>query len=254
MDDFVKTAGLVLVLLILFGCAQAPPKPTAPSEYAYSVHALNYSVGNSTLSALLCEPNGTNSKTPGLVLTGGDGVTAEKMRSICEAFAKKGFLVLAHDNPSGGTLAEEVGAVVEGAKILRSNSSSRPVALWAHSAGTIFSSFAAYEPTVKPFAFIDTSGHMQIPICDKPGTASPVGGQCLAYWSEFPASIMIVQGENDSVVDASFAQEFSTRLSNAGKFHRILMVPGGEHEFMLDKSGVLDAETEFLMQAAGESR
>ena len=87
---------------------------------------------------------------------------------------------------------------------------------------------------------------MQIPICDAPGSPSPSGGACLAYWSQFKAPIMIVHGMNDTVVDVSFAQAFSDRLSTIGKFHRLLRVPNAGHEFMLDRPGVLDVEAAFL--------
>lgn len=257
---------------MLAGCVSqsSNAKPAAPSESAYTTHDFNYTSGNSTLSAILCEPNGTNAQTPGLVLTGGDGVTAEKLRSACETFAKMGFLALAHDNVENGTAEQDIAAVVMGAQILRGDvpgagtgargtelglgtSPSRPVALWAHSAGTIFSAFAAYDPSVKPFTFIDTSGHMQIPICDQPGSRSPIGGDCLAYWSQFPTHILIVQGLNDTVVDPSFAQAFSDRLSGIGRYHRLMMVPNATHEFMLDKPGVLDAEVEFLKEGMNAS-
>jgi len=267
MKELSMTIVLALAGLVLAGCVGGTAEKAAAPAENISNNAQNrtvlfanltYQVGNHAIQAIECIPNGTDAQTPGLVLTGGDGVTADKLLTVCDAFAKQGFVAMAHDNVENGTALEDIEAVVEGARLLRtsigpgrSSSPSRPVALWGHSAGTIFSLFAAYDPSVRPYAFIDTSGHMQVPVCDKRGQQDPA--TCMAYLDEFPAPILIVHGLDDKTVAPSFAQMFAGRLTQNQIRYQSLYVPDAGHEFMIDKPGVLQTETDFLRNSLNSS-
>ena len=254
MDDRIKFS-LLLLFAFSLGCLgpETPaPEPATP-DLQYTVLPIQYAAGPFNVSALWCEPTGANASTPGIVLTGGDGVTLDLLRPACEAFAKKGLVALAHDNVPNGTLGDNADAVMAGAEKLRADSPARPVALWAHSSGTIFSFFAAYGLEAQGItisAFIDTSGHMQLPICDNRNqTSVNFGGQeqpCLAWLNEFPSAILVVHGLNDTVVAPDFAYAFAARLSADGIEHEQAYVLGAKHEFMLDRTWVLEKEAAFV--------
>jgi dienelactone hydrolase len=251
MQKLVQIAFLVILGLFLAGCILEDNSKSSNFQiYEITTSEFSHSFGNFSLSAIICKPKNANASTPAIVLTGGDGVSAKMLKPACQEFAKRGFVALAHDNINS-SLAANIQLISSFAKLLRNDSPTRPIALWGHSAGTIFSAFAAYEPSIKPFAFIETSGHMQIPICDSP-KGSSFGMQCFEYWSNFPAPIMIVHGKNDSVVDPSFATDFSYRLSSIGRYHKILLVPNAGHEFMTDRIEVIEEEVEFLRQSMSE--
>lgn len=249
---------LAVIFLLLFatilgclGSGTPASEPTTP-DLQYTVLPIQYAAGPFNVSALWCEPIGANSATPGIVLTGGDGVTLDKLRPACEAFAKKGLVALAHDNVNG-SMGDNVEAVAAGAKKLRANAPTRPITLWAHSSGTIFSFFAAYELEVRGItisAFIDTSGHMQLPICDNRGEqTAELNGQvspCLAYLNEFPSPVLVVHGLNDTVVAPEFAYAFTARLQADGIEHEQAYVLDAKHEFMLDHDWVLEKEAAFV--------
>ncbi len=230
-------AFVLLVLIIIAGCAG-----NGAGSQVVAVQDVSYPSGSFSVPGLLCQPAHADNRTMAVVLTGGDGVNLAMLRPVCEAFASKGLVALAHENVNG-SIGDNVQAVADAVAWLHKRNESMGVALWAHSSGTIFSVFAAYErPDVK--AFVDTSGHMQIPLCDKRLDASP---NCAAYLEEFPAPIFVVHGQDDQVVNVSFAQNFAGRLQELGKPYKLLIVPGAGHEFMIDKPGVLDAETAFIL-------
>jgi hypothetical protein len=227
-----------IAFLLFFGCLGMNAQP------GVSVAEDDYQYGSFLVHALICGPSSGNA-TNGIVLTGGDGVTLEKLRPACESFASKGFVALAHENVNG-TAMDNIQIVETGILHLRlERPNLKSVALWAHSSGTIYSVFAAYDQR-NISAFIETSGHFQVPLCDsRNGTEE----NCAAYLDEFPAPIMVVHGDNDSVVAPSFAYAFEKRLAALNMAHSMLIVPGAAHEFMLDKPGVLDAEAEFIRNA-----
>ncbi|MFH1095798.1 MAG: prolyl oligopeptidase family serine peptidase [Candidatus Micrarchaeota archaeon] len=234
-----------LIFLVLSGCAGTGGTAGAPPV---SVVDAYYPAGGMQINAEICQPPNASMDTPRVVLTGGDGVDVQKLRPACEAFARAGFVALAHDNVNG-SVEQNVQAVVGGIDYLSRGRPSRKVGLWAHSAGTIFAAFAAFMRPAQVSAFVETSGHMQIPICDTPnGVREP---DCLAYWSEFPAPIMIVHGLNDTVVDPTYAQAFNARLERMGKAHRMQLVEGKGHEFMMDVPGVVAQEAQFFRSNGG---
>ncbi len=237
--------GMFSLILIFAGCTGQNPAG-APQ---ISVVDMNYSAGGMRISAERCQPANATADTPAVVLTGGDGVDVKKLRPVCEEFARQGFVALAHDNVNNGSVEQNVQAVVGGIDELTQERAQRKVALWAHSAGTIFSAFAAFMRPAQVSAFVETSGHMQIPICDTPNGVRDE--DCLAYWSEFPAPILIVHGLNDTVVDPSFAQAFNARLERMGKAHQMRLVDGKGHEFMMDRPDVVRQEVEFLKNNSG---
>jgi len=246
---------MLAIFLLLLGCAQTAggkAEANGAKNLSIEVKEIGYTSDTSgeMISAILCSPVNASEKTAAVVLTGGDGVTAEKLRSVCEAFARKGIIALAHDNVNG-SLAQNVEAVVGAVDYFEGDygGSKRPISLWAHSAGTIFSILAAYErPDIR--AFVETSGHMQIPVCDSlssPGAAAEFGGgQCIAYLEDFPAPIYVVHGSDDTTVPLSYAQAFATRLKTLGKPYDTLYVSGGKHEFLTDREYVLDKEVAFI--------
>ncbi len=247
-----------VIILVLFcvslGClgSGTPDLGLTTPDSQYTVTSIQYTSGAFNVSALWCEPIDANASTPGIVLTGGDGVTLDLLRPACEAFAKKGLVALAHTEVNG-SLGDNVDAVVAGAKKLRASSPNRPIAIWGHSSGTIFSFFAVYElqaQNVKVSSFIDTSGHMQLPICDnRSQTSVSLGGQeqpCLAYLNEFPSSVLIIHGLNDTVVPPDYAYEFAARLTADGIEQDQVYVRDAKHEFMLDRAWVLEREAAFV--------
>lgn len=229
------------VALALFGCADK----AKPPENAGEVVHINstYKAGNFDVAYTICKmgDGGEN----GIVITGGDGVTLEKLLQVCDAFARQGVVALAHENVNG-TLGENVMAVERGVEELREkNAGLKSVALWAHSSGTIFSTFAAYRSNIS--AFVETSGHFQIPLCDSRAFPSDY---CAAYLEEFPSPVMIVHGGADKVVDVGFARAFQRRLDALGKPNSILIVEGGAHEFLIDREAVAESEAEFVKNAS----
>ena len=129
---------IALLCIIMFsaGClgSEAPAAELTTPNSNYMVNSIQYASGAFNVSALLCEPVGSNSSTPGIVLTGGDGVTLELLKPACEAFARKGLAALAHEGVNG-SLGDNVDAVMAGAERLRVDSPARPITLWGHSSG-----------------------------------------------------------------------------------------------------------------------
>ncbi len=247
---------IIVILIVLFGCLgdNAPNSSAGASapDQEYVVRNISYPINLTNVSALWCEPKNVNISTPGIVLTGGDGVTLEKLRPVCEAFAKKGIIAIAHDNVNG-SIGDNVEAISAGAMLLRQTSANRPVSLWGHSSGTIFSFFAAYSlaaDNVRISAFVETSGHFQLPICDNTNEQMvSYNGQnqpCMAYLDEFPSPIMIVHGLNDSVVSPDFAYALAARLAQDNIAHDQAYVPDAAHEFMTNYTWVLEKEVVFV--------
>lgn len=230
-------------MLFLAGCAMQENNMAQNAAVKINEQNISYQSDGIAVNGIECSPKNAGASSPAIVLTGGDGVDLEMLKPVCEAFAGEGLVALAHDNVNG-TAMGNIDAVATAVDWLRKDNGTRKVSLWAHSSGTIFSFFAAYERR-DISAFVETSGHFQIPICDSRATS--IGdGNCDAYLDEFPAPILIVHGMNDSVVPVQFAYAFSQRLGGVNKTHEMIIVPGAKHEFMNERAGVISKEAEFI--------
>lgn len=239
----------LLFALLLSGCTQTPVSGASNISFSnFTLQPITYPSRNTSVHALLCAPSST--PTASVILTGGDGVTLEKLQPVCVAFAQQGLLALAHENLNASA-GDNIIAIESAVDYLGDHYPRLPVALWAHSSGTIFSAFAAFDrPSIA--AFVETSGHFQIPICDNK-LLQPTD-QCIAYWTDFPAPILIVHGEADQVVPVSFAKQLDARLSADGISHDVLLVPGAAHEFMTDQPGMAQKEAQFIVSSAQKKK
>ncbi|MDE1798133.1 MAG: prolyl oligopeptidase family serine peptidase [Candidatus Micrarchaeota archaeon] len=237
--EILAGACALFALWLLAGCLTSNSGPAAKTE------SVQYASGNFTVNGLLCQPANPSGKAVAVVLTGGDGVSLGALRPVCETFAGLGLTALAHDNVNG-TIGDNVQAVADALAYLQNRFPSMPRALWAHSSGTIYSAFAAYEQR-NITAFVETSGHFQIPLCDRPSDNPPPGG-CAAYLEDFPAPVLVVHGAADNVVNVSYANAFASRLLSLGIPYNKIIVPGAGHEFMTDRAWVADDEAAFIRQ------
>ena len=228
---------LAALALLFLGCLGSDSRPNVKTEN------VQYVSGNTSINGLLCQPDIPYGKATAVVLTGGDGVTLEALKPVCEAFASRGLTALAHDNVNG-TIGDNVEAVSDALVYLQNRFPSMPRALWAHSSGTIYSVFAAYEQR-NITSFVETSGHFQIPLCDRASDHPPPGG-CAAYLEEFPAPVLVVHGQMDPVVNVSYAGAFASRLQGVGIPYGEIIVPDGVHEFLTDRPYVADEEAAFM--------